>query len=45
MSRIKSARPEGVDPAFDCAWREYAYKFAPEIQPWIAKDTAKAKVA
>eukprot|EP00035_Acanthoeca_spectabilis_P036650 m.40852 g.40852 ORF g.40852 m.40852 type:complete len:156 (-) comp8140_c0_seq1:2540-3007(-) len=41
MGELGSGRPDGVDPAFDCAWREYAYQYAVQIQPWLADDKTK----
>lgn len=38
LFQIKSSRPEGVDPKFDCAWRKYAYKYAAQLQPSLVRN-------
>jgi hypothetical protein len=30
-----------VDTSQDCAWREYAYEYAVQVQPWLAGDAGK----
>eukprot|EP00041_Stephanoeca_diplocostata_P024837 m.639081 g.639081 ORF g.639081 m.639081 type:complete len:493 (-) comp22611_c1_seq1:1772-3250(-) len=43
LNKIKSSRSDRTDPKFDCAWRRYAYEYAPQIMPRLHADPAKMK--
>lgn len=38
VAATRSSRPRAgkLDPAFDCAWREFALTYALELQPWMS---------